>query len=197
MRRALCNGQHNGTVSFRPARPQDAESIAWWLRSEETRRHIHWDLSTLEQEREKVLDWIRDPNGVLLVIRRRGERVGFVQLEHLDEHRRLIWLSLIVLAPEETGKRIGTEALRLLLSRIQGTRVIDRILLAVNSDNVRAMSAYRRLGFSQIDSRDSHTRSHDGKAVSQNIMECALRWHAPARCHCMSSPVQAAAHGGG
>lgn len=195
MRRFLCKGQPGDDVSFRLAQSADADRMISWLRSDEAQRHIHWRPASPVHGRRRVTEWIKDPRGIVLLILHRGKEVGFLQLEHLDNYRRMIWLSLIVLAPECIGKGIGTKALRLLMTRIHETDAIDRMLLAVNADNARAISAYRRLGFIVIDHR-GRVPAHDGRNVAQNIMECAVRWHSPSRPPCYINRLYLPAHMG-
>jgi RimJ/RimL family protein N-acetyltransferase len=187
VRRILCSPHRIERVSFRPADNRDVDRIGAWLNSEEAQRHIHLLPEVRRHARRRVLEWIDEPQGLHLVVQFDNSPTGFLQLEHFDELRRQVWLSLIVVDPARIGQGVGTAALRHLLGRIRETESIDRILLAVDSDNARAVRAYRRVGFVPID-RNRYRLPYEGRDIDQYIMECAVHWHAPSVCRCDEIP---------
>ncbi len=168
----LCDAIDAVPLSFRPMEVYDAERVYAWLNDEEVYAQLHWRPSSLEDARERLEMWMCEEHSVRLMILWEDEEVGFLHLDGIDDHRRLVWLALIVLDPRRVNEGIGTKALSRVVNRLRGMGTFRQMLLAVDRTNHRALSVYRRLGFERIDSRRQHFPG--GLQVEQWIMECGL-----------------------
>lgn len=169
---ALCDAADAGPLSFRPMEVYDAEHVYAWLNDETVYSQLHWRPSSLEDARERMEMWMCEEHSVRLMILWHDEEVGFLHLDGIDDHRRQVWLALIVLDPRRVNHGIGTKTLSIVLDRLRGMGTFRQMLLAVDQSNHRALSVYRRLGFERIDSRLQHFPG--GLQVEQWIMECGL-----------------------
>lgn len=125
-------------VSLRPydARDEDA-SVALWLRT--------WQAAYPELDFVERLDWWRErwcnalvPVAEIVIAEAGGKMVGFVTVDP-----KTLYLDQLVVAPDHWRSGIGVTLLA------EAKRISPNGLdLDVNTDNARALSFYRREGFS-------------------------------------------------
>lgn len=83
----------------------------------------------------------------LVIEDRAGRRVGLAGIDDVDLHSRVARISATILDPAERGKRLGTEAHRVLVSYLFLHRGLLRIEAFVAAGNLAARAVLRRLGF--------------------------------------------------
>jgi putative acetyltransferase len=125
-------------VSLRPYEPRDEDaSIALWLRT--------WQAAYPDLDFAERLDWWRErwrnelvPVAEVVIAESEGTMVGFVTVDP-----KTLYLDQIVVAPTHWRSGVGTALLD------EARRISPAGLdLDVNIDNARAISFYRRQGFS-------------------------------------------------
>lgn len=88
-----------------------------------------------------------DERGMLVIVDSGGEIVGHIEyfrtVNYLDEYE----LSYQVYAPEQRGRGVATEAVRLLVRYLFETKRIRRIRLIIHPDNTASLRLAERCGF--------------------------------------------------
>ncbi len=85
----------------------------------------------------------------LVIEDRAGRRVGLAGIDDVDLHSRVARISATILDPAERGKRLGTEAHRVLVSYLFLHRGLLRIEAFVAAGNLAARAVLNRLGFTE------------------------------------------------
>jgi GNAT superfamily N-acetyltransferase len=137
-------------MSKRPATEQDME----WAR---TVHHAAlrgvvegqfgpWDEA--QQDQFFLRDWV---GGTFEIVECDGRRCGYVSVEEREAD---VYLREIVIAPEYQNRGIGTLVVADAIDRA-GQRCVPVVLGALHAN--RARQLYRRLGFQEVGSTDTHT----------------------------------------
>ena len=119
-----------------------------------------------------------DPDYRYLIAADAGERVGFAILRGLASPLRSVELKRV--AVEAPGRGIGRTMLRAVVARMFEDEGAHRLWLEVFTDNLRALSAYRAVGFVEEGVlRDAGLRSDGfGSFVVMSILEDEYRQRA-------------------
>lgn len=171
-------------VVLRPFRPDDIEAMGAVLADPEVLRLTGSVTTTAEIEAavpqldDRTRTWYSsraaqaDRLDLAIVDRASGRCVGEIVLNELRPEQDACNLRILV-GPEGRGRRLGSEAVRLVIDHAFATTDLHRISLDVQADNVRARRAYAGAGF-RVEGllRDEHT--FDG-VRSDTVLMAVLR----------------------
>ena len=158
-------------VRLRPLQESDLAHFQRWLADDELRR---WLGSVNEQPSvAEEFDWYvskrQDPDTILWAIESAdGALVGNVELR-LSALNRRAEVGIGIFDREQWGKGYGTEAMRLVLGYAFGELKLNRVELATDEENTRAIRSYEKCGFV----REGLLREHrliDGRPVDSVAM---------------------------
>ena len=167
-------------VRLRPLQESDLAHFQRWLGDAELRR---WLGSVTEQPTvAEEFDWYvsrrQDPDTILWSIEDAdGTLLGNVELRLSALNRRAA-VGIGIFDRGEWGKGYGTEAMRLVLDYAFGELKLNRVELATDEDNVRAIRSYEKCGFVREGLLREH-RQIDG-SPSDSVAMAILRsdWEA-------------------
>lgn len=112
-------------------------------------------------------DWpaelVRDvPWRELLIVEERGRPIGFLQLTDAREEESHYWgdiepgtwaLDIWIGSPDDRGRGLGTEAMKLALRRVFDQHDAEMVVIDPVVGNHRAIGFYERLGFERVGPR--------------------------------------------
>ncbi|MCH8051834.1 MAG: GNAT family N-acetyltransferase [Chloroflexi bacterium] len=158
-------------VRLRPLQESDLAQFQRWLADDELRR---WLGSVNEQPSvAEEFDWYvsrrQDPDSILWSIESAdGTLLGNVELR-LSALNRRAEVAIGIFDREQWGKGYGSEAMRLVLDYAFGELKLNRVELATDEENTRAIRSYEKCGFV----REGLLREHrliDGRPVDSVAM---------------------------
>ena len=128
---------------------------------------------------EAVAEWIArrssEPNGLFKVIDdENGKAIGFVQISQVHRRNRTGYAG-IALLPLARGRGFGVAAMKRLLSDARTDLGLEKILLEVRSDNLKALKIYLALGFRIVGVMRSQFRAASGEAHDVSLLERDLK----------------------
>ena len=127
------------TLEWRPAQASEAEALAD-LRVAALRESLEaLGRFNAERGRQNFLRGFNPAETRTLWLN--GRRLGLVTVRHRGDH---VWLDQLYLDPSETGKGLGSEALRQVQAEAQAAGLPIRLMALKES---RANGFYRRHGF--------------------------------------------------
>ncbi len=167
-------------VRLRPLQESDLAHFQRWLADDELRR---WLGSVIEQPSvAEEYDWYvsrrQDPDTILWSIEDAdGTLLGNVELRLSPLNRRAA-VGIGIFDRGEWGKGYGTEAMGLVLDYAFGELKLNRVELATDEDNARAIRSYEKCGFVREGLLREH-RQIDGRP-SDSVAMAILRsdWEA-------------------
>ncbi len=167
---------HAGEIRIRPARAADASPVArliesvvaedrWFLAAPD--EHVA-DPDRLRRRLERLQ---AEQNSLALVAIRAGAIVGFVEATG-GSLRRTAHESHVVVYVDGVHRNggVGTTLMAELIRRACERPGMMRLALAVFADNLRAVSLYRSLGFSEEGLRRGACRERDGVLRDEILM---------------------------
>lgn len=110
--------------------------------------------------KNKILNWLRmkdsDEGLVFFVIcNHKSEALGYVQLSNIDRHNHHGYLGICI-HKDYWGKGHARETLQLIEDYSATVLGLKKILLIVNSDNLRAINFYNKIGFRSVGILEGH-----------------------------------------
>jgi uncharacterized protein YhfF/RimJ/RimL family protein N-acetyltransferase len=140
-------------VTLRPPRPADVADRLAAGRDPEFRRMVGADAAAPAPfTRADAERWYArlaaEPHG--WVVEHEGRCVGLARLHGVEPAARRAWVALGLFAPEDRGRGLGTEALRLVLAHAFDGLGLVVVRLRVLAHNARALACYRRCGFGEV-----------------------------------------------
>ncbi len=127
------------TLKLRRTEETDLDFVLSLEHDDENRRYV------VAWPRAKHQETLRDPNMAHLVVENENERLGYLILAGLADPNRSIELRRIVIAHK--GQGYGTTTLRMVKDLAFKTYHAHRLWLDVKEFNERALSVYKREGF--------------------------------------------------
>ena len=154
-------------VVLRPTRAADAESLTAILQEPEVA--AWWGRFDVDRVRHELVGKRDDDEG--FVIAHDGEIVGYIQLsEENDPEFRHAGIDLF-LRTEAQGRGLGPDAIRTLAAHLIDDRGHHRLTIDPAADNVRAISAYAKVGFRPVGRLRAYQRMPDGRWIDGWLME--------------------------
>lgn len=142
-------------VLLRPGRPEDADALVRIRKEPEIVRR--WGTADIEEVNE---GFVANDEGFVVEVD--GEVIGAIQYgEENDPMYRHASVD-IFLATSWHGQGLGTEAIRVLAHHLFEERGHHRLTIDPAVDNVAAIRAYERAGFSRVGIMRSYERGPDG-----------------------------------
>ena len=139
-------------VQLRPIERDDLPRFVEWFSDSEVRRHllIYLPFSLAQEERwfENLLGQLERQTDVILAIEiADGVHIGNVGLHSIDWKNRHAEFGITIGEKAYWGQGYGTDATRAILSLAFGEMNLHRIFLRVDTDNVRGIRCYEKVGF--------------------------------------------------
>ena len=128
----------------------DEQLVARIENHPDTRETLFYALPTSpKQQRDVLLDRIKDPNNVIFIICRKedGEPIGQTALFRIDWVGRAAVFYIGIADKENWSRGYGSEATALVAEYAFNTLNLNRIQLHVAVENKRAVKVYQRTGF--------------------------------------------------
>jgi len=155
-----------------PMNTGDAEIYTIWLNDENVAANIgqYSKIVSLVTE-QKYLDNAASGGQNYAIVLLDGDRlIGNISLFDENAVNRTATLGLFIGDEENRNKGYGAEAIRLLLSYGFKTLNLLNVMLTVNSDNLRAIACYKKVGFRDIGRRRNAVYK-EGRYVDLNYMD--------------------------
>ena len=173
------------TVGLRPLETTDAWLLHKWFNDQRVledlgAEHLYFAVS-LEEEGVVVQHMVNDECAVWFIVQTLNEKepIGIIGLANLDRKIASAEIRIVIGEPSYWGKGIGAEAIDILLEHAFVVRNLHRIWLRVATYNERAISCYKRCGFT-MEGRARHDHFHNGEwqdAFHMSILEDEYRRH--------------------
>jgi len=127
--------------------------------------------TTLQQQIEKINNFINDPNSIIFTICRSDDKepVGQTFLYRIDWIGRMAIFYIAIADKDNWSKGYGSEATNLLVDYAFNTLNLNRIQLHVAIENETAVKVYERTGF-KIEGTLREAMYHEGKYCDFYIM---------------------------
>lgn len=142
-------------IMLREYQKEDFAGIRKWVNDPEVTEHLS-DIFLFPHtagETEKFLNGILDGSspikGFVIADRRTEAYLGQIDLVKIDWKNRVGTLGIVIGAPENRGRGIGTEAIGLMLEFAFQRLNLHRIELEARDYNTRALRCYRKCGFQE------------------------------------------------
>lgn len=140
-------------MKLRPYRPEDAETIASWIRDEATMHRLAANLydtfPVTPEEMNRKYDAYRQTHGAIAftaVDERNAPAGHFVWLFRPDDPD-TARLCFVIVDDSRRGQGLGGELVRLALQNAREERKEKRVTLCVFANNPAAYRCYRKAGF--------------------------------------------------
>lgn len=140
------------TVFLRELQLEDAQDRYKWMLDSEVTQHLNvpdkYPPFTIEETEKWIDSCINKSNGYIQkAIIVSNIHVGWIDLKNFDHVNKNAELGVAIGNKEYWGKGVGTEAIKQMLRF--GFEELDliKIWLRVDSDNVKAISSYNKIGF--------------------------------------------------
>jgi len=170
-------------VRLRPVGPDDLLAFRRWAEDPEVARHYlggEWAapdtwVPELRPGGERLPEWAC--RRVLRAIEAEGgELVGWVELRDLNWRRRSGELTVCLGLTSRWGQGLGTAAIGLLLAEAFDAHGLQSVHLRVATGNIRALRAYRKLGFRPLGRLRADRRRPAGGEEIWLMVLSADRW---------------------
>lgn len=131
--------------------------------------------SSLEKVKQWAIERCENRDSIFLIVSRLGDDqcVGFIQADKIDHVDQRCELGICLLDSEQ-GKGLGFDAIKAFLRYLRDTWNIGKVELRVRADNEKALSCYRKIGFSRCGTLHRHAFIN-GRWVDVVIMELFLK----------------------
>jgi RimJ/RimL family protein N-acetyltransferase len=142
----------DGVVGLGPIIPMDFGPLFLWLNDAEAAKlDLAYRPLDCVQFKSFMDQFAKDSSQVIFAIRRvRNPQIfGFTFLRKIEPVYRSAELGIRVGAEADRGKGLGKRALVLILSYAWNTLNLHRVSLTVIAHNVRAIAAYKAVGFAE------------------------------------------------
>ncbi len=142
-------------IMLREYQKEDFAEIRKWVNDPEVAEFLTdiflFPHTAAETERflNSMLDGSSPSRGFVIADRHTEAYLGQIDLVKIDWKNRVATLAIVIGAPENRGRGIGTEAIRLLLDFAFLRLNLHRIELEVRDYNTRALRFYRKCGFQE------------------------------------------------
>jgi aminoglycoside 6'-N-acetyltransferase len=157
---------HGTATTLRPVTPEDADALTAILGEPEVARW--WPRYDAERVQR---DLIEAQGTTVFVIEVDGEVVGSVQYveEPAPDYRHA---SVdVFLNPKHHGRGLGSDAVRTLARHLVHDRGHHRLAIDPAADNVKAIKAYKRVGFREVGVMRRYERGPDGEWHDGMLMD--------------------------
>lgn len=110
--------------------------------------------------KNKILNWLKhrddDDKLVFFIISdKNNNAIGYIQISNIDRHNHHGYLG-VCLQRDYWGKGLSEEALQLLEDYAATVLGLRKILLIVNTDNLRAINFYKKIDFRTVGTLEDH-----------------------------------------
>ena len=154
-------------MTLRPPAPDDALRLAAIL--SEPSVAAWWGAFDLERVGRDLMGG--DASELPFVIEHDGEVVGYIQaVEENEPEFRHAGIDLF-LRTDAAGRGLGPDAIRTLAAHLVDDRGHHRLTIDPAADNVRAIAAYRKVGFRPVGRLRQYQRMPDGRWIDGLLME--------------------------
>lgn len=137
-------------VYIRPIEVSDAELIIKWRNSENVKKYfILQENFTLEGQVKWINNIVNNGKAFQFVIVEKASNrsVGSVYIRNVDQIHKKGEYGIFIGEDDARGKGYGTQAAKLIIKYAFNEKKLHRIYLRVFSDNYRAISSYKKVGF--------------------------------------------------
>lgn len=141
------------TIMLREYRPEDFADIRTWVNDADTSKYLSsrfWAAQTTADTQDFLDHMLRSShNAYNFVIADKADEsyIGQLDMYRLDWKLRCGELGMVIGKAENRGRRVGQEALRLMLEFAFLTLGMERVELEVDMGNERAIRCYEKAGF--------------------------------------------------
>jgi aminoglycoside 6'-N-acetyltransferase len=139
---------HGRLTSIRPATDEDADLLVRWHADPDVSRY--WDDETFT--RDALLDRLAREHVDPFVVEADGEPVGYLQAWREEDEPLRGGIDMFLI-PEARGRGLGPDAGRTLARHLHEDRGFTRVTVDPYSWNERAIRAWRRAGFVDVETR--------------------------------------------
>ncbi len=153
---------------IRKAEDKDLEDVEKMYFSKSANRFLYYDPINVNDFRKKWKIMLKRRYSFVCVKRR--EVVGFITaVRKVGQARHIAYIGPVVVKPGKRGEGVGAEMMEHLLDKLKYTSRFKRIEMEVNSDNMRAISFFKKYGFEIEAVLKKHTE-RDGEYFDDFLM---------------------------
>ena len=177
------------SVGLRPLETGDAWLLHKWFNDQRVledlgAEHLYFAVS-LEEEAAVTQHMVNDDEAVWFIVHELEQRepIGVIGLAAMDRRSSSAELRIVIGEPCLWNKGLGTEAIDIVLDHAFTVRNLHRVWLRVAAYNERAISCYKKCGFT-LEGRARHDHFHNGgwkDALHMSILEDEFRGRGDAR----------------
>lgn len=139
-------------IYLRPITAEDTDDIIRWRNSEHVRQYFIYQG---DFTKEGHLQWLETKIKTgkvaqfIIIEKQTNKAIGSVYLRDIDQNQHKAEYGIFIGEESEKGKGYGTQSARLMIEYAFANMGLHRIYLRVFADNKRAISSYKKAGFSQ------------------------------------------------
>lgn len=147
------------------------EEYCSWLNDPEVNKYLETRRSTITELKKYIREKNNNPNCLFLGIflKENGKHIGNIKLEPIDFKNRRATVGILIGNKNYWGKKIGKEAMKLLIKYAFSKLNLKEVNLGVISKNKRAVSLFKKVGF-KIDRVEKKAVQHDEKLFDKIVM---------------------------
>jgi len=125
------------------------EEYCSWINDKIVNEYLETKKTTIEELRDYIKIRYNDPNCLFLGIflKDNNFHIGNIKLEPIDFNKKTGTLGILIGVKKFWIKGFGTEALKLLINYAFNTLDLEEINLGVYKENIAAINAYEKSGF--------------------------------------------------
>ncbi|HVO78144.1 MAG TPA: GNAT family protein [Methanomassiliicoccales archaeon] len=153
-------------VGLKPLEQADAWLMHKWFNDQRVLEDLGGDTYfavSLEEENAFVQHMVNDDKAVWFIVTelKQKEQIGVIGLAAMDERSSSAELRIVIGEPKFWDKGYGSDAIGLVLREAFVARHLHRVWLRVVTYNERAISCYRKCGFT-LEGTARHDHFHKG-----------------------------------
>lgn len=120
-----------------------------WLNDPEVNKYLETRKATAAQIKKYIREKNKNPNCLFLGVffKKNGRHIGNIKLEPIDFENRRATIGILIGNKNYQNKKIGAEAMKLLIDYAFSRLNLQEVNLGVISENKRAISCFQKIGF--------------------------------------------------
>ena len=160
------------SIYLSPINVDDLEMYTKWMNDVEVVSNLgtYHRMFSLSNEKSALESLTKDGQNYAIILDDGDLLIGGISLNEVNHIYRTATAGIFIGEAEHRGRGFGTEAMRLMIDYGFKTLNLHNIMLTVNSENMRAIACYKKVGFTEF-GRRRESRYVDGRYLDSVYME--------------------------